>query len=496
MVEVAITSSRANKMSKVQFKNFIGQSYKDDSPQLATSELINWFVEALDPDEAKSPVVLRPTPGQLEFVELSATGAIRGMYYDSLSQWFAVRGNQIFLISQDGTYVYKGSLNTINGPVKFADNGFQLIVIDGTYGYIYTYADGTFQQITSPNFPACDSVVYQDSFFIVNETGTNRVHTSNSLDGLTWDLNYGSAEGSADNVTSIISNNREIWVFGPQSYEVWYNSGEYPFPYTRVPGTFTSIGLLANNSLAEVNDDIFFLGAQDGYGMIFKSNGYKVQRISTTPIEREIANYATPDDAIASVYLQDGHYFYCLSFQGGDTTWVYDVMTGKWHKRTSYNTTTNQEERWRALYITFAYNKIYCADYTGGVISEISTNYYDDNGAPIVRTRIAPHLTEGFNRIIYNSFQLDCQVGVGLGSVTSASTGYDPQAYLSFSDDGGMTYGNEIAVSIGRVGEYKTQVKWNRLGSSRDRVFKVKISAPIKTVLIGAWLDIQTCLHG
>jgi alpha-tubulin suppressor-like RCC1 family protein len=61
-----------------------------------------------------------------------------------------------------------------------------------------------------------------------------------------------------------------------------------------------------------------------------------------------------------------------------------------------------------------------------------------------------------------------------------------PQAYLSWSDDGGYTWSSDYAVSIGLLGQYKTRAIWRRLGYSRDRVFRVTIANAVKKVIVGA----------
>ena len=65
----------------------------------------------------------------------------------------------------------------------------------------------------------------------------------------------------------------------------------------------------------------------------------------------------------------------------------------------------------------------------------------------------------------------------------------DPQAMLEWSDDGGHTWSNEHWVSIGKIGEYKNRAIWRRLGRSRERIFRVTITDPVKRVIIGAHLD-------
>jgi len=61
---------------------------------------------------------------------------------------------------------------------------------------------------------------------------------------------------------------------------------------------------------------------------------------------------------------------------------------------------------------------------------------------------------------------------------------------LSWSNDGGNTYSNEYQLSSGKIGEYKTRVKKNRLGQSRDRVFKVTYSDPTSFNILSAHIEV------
>jgi hypothetical protein len=59
---------------------------------------------------------------------------------------------------------------------------------------------------------------------------------------------------------------------------------------------------------------------------------------------------------------------------------------------------------------------------------------------------------------------------------------------LSVSKDGGHNWGAERWVDIGKVGNYYTRAGWNRLGSSKDFLFKIRITDPIKRVILGAFI--------
>ena len=63
--------------------------------------------------------------------------------------------------------------------------------------------------------------------------------------------------------------------------------------------------------------------------------------------------------------------------------------------------------------------------------------------------------------------------------------GVDPQISLSYSDDGGRTFGPERSVSIGRQGDYTKRCIWRRCGMSRNRVWRITCGEPIKFNILG-----------
>jgi hypothetical protein len=66
---------------------------------------------------------------------------------------------------------------------------------------------------------------------------------------------------------------------------------------------------------------------------------------------------------------------------------------------------------------------------------------------------------------------------------------------LSWSDDGGHNWSNEHFRNLGDTGEFAKRVIWRRLGTSRDRIFKIKISDPVKKVMIAGYIDAQAGTH-
>jgi hypothetical protein len=219
-----------------------------------------------------------------------------------------------------------------------------------------TQATGAVAQITDEDFPSgADSVAFMDSYYIVNDSGTDQFFISSLDDGTTWDgLDFASAEGNPDDIVTILVDHRELWLFGSKTTEVWYDSGDPDFPFERLQGAFIECGCIAVGSVAKASNAVLWLGNDlNGSGIVWIAQGYNPQRVSTHAIEEEIQKYARMDDAQAYVYQDGGHTFYVLSFPTGNKTWVLDIATGLWHERSWRDPSTGAVHRHRAQFHAF-----------------------------------------------------------------------------------------------------------------------------------------------
>jgi hypothetical protein len=88
--------------------------------------------------------------------------------------------------------------------------------------------------------------------------------------------------------------------------------------------------------------------------------------------------------------------------------------------------------------------------------------------------------------MLHHQLELDAEMGVGLNS----GQGQNAEVMLRWSDDGGHNFGNRHVRSIGRIGETKNKAIWKRLGMTRDRVYELSGSDPVKTIIMGAELRV------
>jgi len=105
--------------------------------------------------------------------------------------------------------------------------------------------------------------------------------------------------------------------------------------------------------------------------------------------------------------------------------------------------------------------------------------------------RIFPHVHQDRLRLFISRLELEAQRGVGL----SSGQGQDPQVLVSASHDGGMTFGPERSVSIGRLGVYTQRLYVNRLGRARDWVFKIVVTDPVFVAFASCLIDLEVGTH-
>lgn len=334
---------------------------------------------------------------------------------------------------------------------------------------------------TDGAFEGATSVDIVDNYFVYNDPGTQQWASSDLLSPITNPLSFASKDGAPDDLVSLIVDHREVYLLGEQSSEVWVDVGTQPFPFQRIPGTSTQHGIVAKNSMARVGNSFAYVSRNiRGQGMIVQMNGYTPQRISTHAVENTLVNQYI-DDAIAWTYQLEGHECYVVTFPTLNLTWVYDVSTNMWHKWL-YTNNLNQYERHRGNCCAVFQGKVLVGDYDNGQIYELDPNNYTDNGQKVRRLRRCPHIVTDLQRQFFDELQIQFQPGVGL----QTGQGDNPQAMLRWSNDGGSTWSNEYWVGIGKVGRYYNRAIWRRLGWSRDRIFEVVVTDPVKAVIVSA----------
>jgi len=428
-----------------------------------------------------------PTPG-LRLLATIGSGPIRGIYTASNNVLYCVSGSSVY--SVDATFIGTqiGTITSATGQVSMADNGIDLVLVDGTTaGYTVVLATGAFATINDPAFYGSDRVDFIDTFFVFNKPGTGEFYSTTSNVVTPFNALYFATKiAKPDLLVSAVVMHDEIWLIGEKTTEIWLNSGGVDFPFSKVPGAFVQHGCMAKHSISVQNLQVYFLSQNEqGERIVLLGESYGVSRISTHAIEADISAYSDATDAIGFIYQQEGHQFYVLTFPSAGKTWAYDTQTRLWHERMFLN--AGIEDRIRANCAAVYQSMNIVGDWKDGRIFEMDPDTYTDDGAPIGRIRGFPTMQNELKRVQFTQFIAD----MGVGNDTGSLTANDFQVGMRFSDTGGKSWSDLVYKTMGATGEYQTNLQWQRLGVGRRRVFELQWSAPVKTALNGAYVDIK-----
>lgn len=363
-------------------------------------------------------------------------------------------------------------------------------------GDTFTLSIPQFGQITDPAFLGASRIAFIEGWLIFNQPGTRTFFTNAPVP---YTLTFAGAfyalkDSSTDNLITLFENNRELWLIGERTSEVWYNSGGASFAFSRLPGVGPQIGCSAQHSISRVGPDLMWLAQNEqGQNIVVKTNQYAVQRVSTHAIDNAIGSYPQISDAIADCYEELGHVQYVLTFPTADASWCLDITTynaseGRygWWQRLSWNSATATYHRHLGnCFVNFANLRLW-GDYQTGLLYQQSRQIYTDNGQPLRCQRRTPHVwqPETRRRIFQSSLQIEFTPGVGL----QTGQGSNPQCMLRWSDDGAQSWGGEMWAPIGLAGDTLNRAMWFQLGAARDRVWEANYSDPTPRDIIGATL--------
>lgn len=441
------------------------QSYQHRSLQLSAQRLLNCYLETAPP-AAKTQVAIPGAYG-IEAFSTLGNGPIRGgLVVNDMP--FVVSGQSLYSISSAGAATSLGAIPNLD-DVVMAGDGTNIMVVTSNDGYIYN--GSTVGIIADTDFPGASWVGFLDGYFPIIEPDSGRLWINETPYVPTgWNaLDFATAESAPDDLIAGIVDHRELFLFGRETYEIFYNSGNADFPLSRSSAGIGEVGCTSRFGVAKADNGVFFVGHD---GIIYRMDGYNPTRVSTHAVEQAIEDMADRECKAFS-YVEGGHRM--IAFRFATTCFVYDASTQLWHERASYGA-----ETWVVKFALRSYGRWLMAGDTNklGSLADVFSEW--ENTLRYSCTSV-PIETEHKN-VFTGSLELDFQQGVGLTS----GQGSDPMVMIDWSNDGGMTWSNEQHRSLGRIGEYGNRTRLNRAGVARDRVFRIAISDPIRRTFIKA----------
>lgn len=459
---------------------------KDVAINVGSARSINCYVEMASAG-SKVPYYLVGTPGT-QLVATLPKSPVRGLWEHN-GVMYAVGGDAFYKVTISGAVTLLGTLRTSSGRLGISDNSVdQIIIVDGAFGYVYNAATGVFAEISDHDFPGATHVDFLDGYSIFCGNAAGRFGISAINDSTSYDaLDYASAESDPDDTIALAVDHREVWLFGRNSAEPWQDTGAADFPFERIGGGTSNMGIAARYSLTRMNGSLYWLGRnKEGFQGVCRMDGYNPVVISSDAVTREIAGYAVKSDAFSFAYKVGLRTFYVLTFPTEGRTWAYDASIPTpelaWHEWQWSGLT-----RHRASCHAYFDGDHYVGDFENGNIYRLDSNIYTDNGDEIRRERIRGYSSPDGRQLYLRELEAVFDAGVG----TATGQGTTPQVMAQISRDGGRIYGNELWRSMGRMGEYTRRARWLRLGRGRDMAIKLAVTDPVPFRLVDAYAEVE-----
>jgi len=229
------------------------------------------------------------------------------------------------------------------------------------------------------------------------------------------------------------------------------------FPVARDESSVIEYGCATAGSISESNGLMFWLGYDtEGVTSIVLTEGGNPTRVSTTEIESLFQKYSVVNDARSFMYWMNGILFYQINFTIENASFLFNLKTKSWTRLVF-----KDNERQRGDCIALFNGKNYMGDYENPYIYDFSVDYHTDNNVSIKRKRVTnvfyPNKGQPF---ICRYLRLICEQGVGL------ENGQDeiPKILVRISRDNGATFGNQIHLNVGRLGQTMIKTEIYRLG--------------------------------
>jgi hypothetical protein len=440
---------------------FPTESYEHPSRPLSAKRLLNCFAEQA-PADARSQAALRTVPG-LVYRETLGLGPVRAFNTDYIGGFYAVSGPALFR-NQAGVTSSLAHVGTAADPTwppqlpqpSIAISPDHAVICVPPRLYVVPHASATVTQIDTSVFPGggCNSIAYCDGYFVGTQAGVgNKWFISNLADPYTWDaLDFASADSIVNLLRRVITHRGELWLIGAVGIEVWNNTGAADFPFRRQSGGVIQFGL-SPRTVATLDNSVWGFGYD---GCVYRSENYKLQRVSTHAIEAIIES-GNPDYALGYGYMQEGHAHYCLTLTDQGRTLAYDAATKQWHDRSSGAAGVGA---WRPLVVGRIGEAVYVGD-AAGRLYRLDPDGTTDNGALIYQQVTTPPLYAQTRR----AFCARAEVEMEAPPATDVT--------LAWSDDGGETFNGGRILSGAMTPGQRRRLVTTRLGSFRQRVFRI-----------------------
>jgi hypothetical protein len=403
---------------------------------------------------------------------------------------YSVHGNTVYNISSSGSSsALTGTLSTSSGHVQIVAGLSQVLIVDGTSGYIINPVAGTVTTIVDANFPTSPySAACINGQFLVAKTTTDRWYMSDVDDGLTWTpVISGRAISNSDQLVAIETMRDIAYFFGTHSLEPWTASEIDPY-LQPITGGVMPFGTPERATIAKINDRILFYGTSEkGRGSFWMLEGGQPVKIATPYIEDKVSDWIF-GNCFGFAYTNQGHdYYEIVNTTVADfNSWIYNITTGSWLE-------FDQTARPLRMVVNAFVDGTppIGLDRTNGRVywlGQSSNPYNQNNGSAITRSRVFGPIGYKGKRVFHSMIRIEAEIQLDATGTTSTSP------TLDWTDNGGRTYSTARTLTrtiTDTTTGQRVVLTAYRLGSSAERYYRVSWPGAARIIIRNCELDLE-----
>lgn len=374
-------------------------------------------------------------------------------------------------LSESWTYVDLGEiLGSADVIIKsiWSSSGYEMAIVDpGNHAYSFLESTSTLSSLSGvANFlsPVQD-VASINGFMVFLQAGTNKVFHSNLNDITTYNAVDFELITRIPKVNGLLEYRGQLYVMGEHRTLPYSFIGGINFVFRYQPNSSLPGGIVNQYCKTVTGSSFFYVGGEDNDSpAVWMSNGGFPEKISDESLEFIIRGNSLISQAIMMNYGIDGGKYISLTI--GGNCFHYDLVTRRWHTRTSRN--NDAEIPWRARHVTKAYDRLLTGDSIDGRIGCLS-NADTEYGDNVHRYFVTMPIDNKGRYVSVSSIML------------IMDTGFNGDMILNWSDDG-ETWSDGVERPSGDFGDYGKVVQWDRLGAFPvSRMIRVGTSSGVKS---------------
>lgn len=431
-----------------------------DRGNLPKIPVVNMFVEKVD---SEPNPVLQSRPG------LENTGTTLGAGpVHTLFKGDGVLSGQMFAVSGTSFYSNTTNLGTVagSGPYKIA--GFQNRVFV-TGGSTLSEWDGvTYSTDAMPGGFSVQSLCIGTDRLIVIDKGTGHFYWSNVLSDVVDALSFATAEQSPDQLKECLFIGDTLMLFGSETVEFWPASVANPdLPFSPLIGRTFRIGIRDTGCAVAFGNTFAWV---TNYNQIAAGDPNNI--ISNSGLDEKISKSA--NCSLWTFRLEGTEFLVCTL---DTSTWVFSSSSSTWSVFESYGA-----DNWIP--------QCFSADIFGssidGHLIQWSDDYQDFGDVLERRFRAGLPLTMGttmLNNLVIRTNQGQSPFLSGIYE--------DPVVELRTSKDGGFTFSTWKGRSLGKSGNYRSDVQWRSLGffGYPSLLVEIRVTDPVPFRVSGVTIN-------